>query len=506
MTKPFRIIVVGGGTAGWMAANLFAHKWADKNVQITLVESAEIGIVGVGEGSTPTLKRFFSMLGIEDNEWMPRCNATYKVNIKFDGWSPQSGITSYSHPFTTQLDTFTRRAFFVNCRTRRLGLDTHTSPADFFINGHLAKQNKGPLTPESFPFPMEYGYHFDSQLLGKFLAEHALKLGVTHRQTTIDKVKQHASGDISQLITAQGESLAADFFVDCSGFRGLLMQQTLGVSFKPYKDNLFNDSALVMPTPSENTVANQTTATALANGWCWHIPLTNRIGNGYVYSSDFVTKDQAEIEFRQHLGMLDNEQTCRHLPMKVGCLEQHWRGNCLAIGLSQGFIEPLEATALHLVQICIELFIIKYEQGNFSNQHQAEYNNKIIERFERVRDYIVAHYKLNTRQDSDYWRANRDNGVLSDSLSQLLDVWYKREDLEAEITRQDLSTHFNAESWHCLLAGYGAFPALADKQPGKGDLYQEQGVQKFIQGCGLNFSSHQHNLETLRATSKQALI
>jgi hypothetical protein len=498
VTKPFSIIIVGGGTAGWMAANFFAHSWADKNVHITLVESPDIGTVGVGEGSTPSLKRFFAMLGIEDSEWMAKCNATYKVNIKFDDWSPGSGIASYSHPFTTKLDTFTRKAFFVNCRTRRLGLDTHTKPADFFINGELAKQHKGPITPANFPFPMEYGYHFDSQLLGKFLAEHGSKLGVRHHQAKIAEVKQHANNDIRQLITEQGEVLEADFFVDCTGFYSLLMQKTLEVPFKSYKDNLFNDSALVMPTPIGNTTPCETTSTAIANGWCWHIPLTHRVGNGYVYSSDFVSKDQAETEFRQHLGMLDSPEACRFLPMKVGCLTQHWQNNCLGIGLSQGFIEPLEATALHLVQISLELFADKFEEGKFGPLCRAQYNHQTSERFEGVRDYIVAHYKLNTRMDSDFWRANRENEVLSDSLLQLLDVWYKREDLEAEISRQGLSSHFNAESWHCLLAGYGAFPPLAASQPGQGDLYLEQSIEKFVTGCAMNFAPHLQNLETFR--------
>jgi hypothetical protein len=143
--QAMRICIVGGGTAGWMAANLFAHRWANKPIEIVVVESPEVGIVGVGEGSTPTLKRFFQLLGIAESDWMARCNATYKVNIKFSGWSPQSGIEQYSHPFISQIDTFSQRAFFVNCRTRRLGLATHTNPADFLINGVLAQQNKGPL-------------------------------------------------------------------------------------------------------------------------------------------------------------------------------------------------------------------------------------------------------------------------------------------------------------------------------------------------------------------------
>jgi flavin-dependent dehydrogenase len=492
--KTTRICIVGGGTAGWMAANLFAARWSDKPIEILLLESPDVGIVGVGEGSTPTLKRFFQLLGIAESEWMSRCNATYKVNIKFTGWSPQSGIDQYSHPFISQIDTFSQRAFFVNCRTRRLGLATHTNPADFLINGVLAQQNKGPLTPENFPFRMEYGYHFDSYLLGEFLAQHAKKLGVIHQQALICGVEKHANGDIKHLVSKDAGNIAADWFVDCSGFSSLLMQQALGVKFKSYKDNLFNDAAVVMPTDISTNIPVETTATAIANGWCWKIPLTNRYGNGYVYSSDFIDSNQAEKEFRQHLNMSDSEQPCRHLKMKVGCLENHWQNNCIGLGLAQGFIEPLEATALHLVQICAEMFMDDFSDGHFSQQRQSQYNQKVTERFERVRDYIVAHYKLNTRNDSDYWRANRANTHISDSLSQLLDVWYRREDLEQEIARQNLESHFGTVSWHCLLAGYGAFPRLADKQPGTGDLYKEQNIQHFLQGCALNFNLHQQNL------------
>lgn len=499
MNTPRHIVILGGGTAGWMAANLFANKWSAQAVKITLVESPQIGIVGVGEGSTPTLKRFFELLEIDESEWMPRCNATYKVNIRFADWSPASGVDSYSHPFISQTDTFTQRAFFVNSRTRRMGLDTHVKPEDFLLNGLLAKQNKGPIAPPNFPFRMEYGYHFDSHLLGEFLAEHAQNNGVTHRQAKVEKVDQHENGDIKALITDTGESINGDFFVDCSGFASVLMQKTLGVEFHSFKSNLFNDSAVVMPTPiNSNDIPVETRATALSNGWAWKIPLTNRYGNGYVYSSDFIDSDAAELELRQHLGTLNDGQHCRHLSMRVGQLDKHWHKNCLGLGLSQGFIEPLEATALHLVQICIEMFITDYEKGQFGNQYEDNFNRLITERFDKVRDYIVAHYKLNTRNDSDYWRANRDNQNLSDSLLQILNVWYKREELGPEIDRQNLNTHFDTISWHCLLAGYGAFPPLAPNQPGKGDLYQDQNIAHFQEGCALNFVSHIDSLSALK--------
>jgi len=494
---PKKIVILGGGTAGWMAANLFVKRWACEKVCVSVVESPDIGIIGVGEGSTPTLKRFFEMIDVAEADWMPRCNATYKTNIRFSGWSPDAEPESYSHPFVSQLDTFTQQAFEANCRNRRLALDVHTNPGDFFINRVLAQQGKGPQTPGNFPFRMEYGYHFDSGLLGVFLAELGVSRGVTHVQTKVVDVLTRADGDIAALQSESGERIEADLFVDCSGFASVLMQKALGVKFKSFKSNLFNDAAVVTPTPVSEPLPVETVSHALSNGWCWKIPLTKRFGNGYVYSSDHLPADDAETEFRRFLGILDSEQEVRHLKMKVGQVEKHWQGNCVALGLSQGFIEPLEATALHLVQICIELFISKFEEGGFGPNFRDEYNQKIDARFERVRDYIVAHYKLNTRQDSDYWRANRDNMELSESLRHILDVWYRCGDLTEEIQRQEIESHFGTLSWHCLLSGYGAFPPLAPQQPSTIDHYQEQKVKRFLAGCAANFNSHRQNLSAL---------
>ncbi len=499
MTMRKKIVILGGGTAGWMAANLFVKRWSPDQASITLVESPDIGIIGVGEGSTPTLKRFFQLVDIADADWMPRCNATYKVNIRFVGWSPQSGIESYSHPFISQVDAFTQKPFMVNCRTRRLGLDVHTLPDDFFLNGLLAREQMGPQAPENFPFEVEFGYHFDSGLLGEYLAELAVSRGVSHLQTKIVDVEQNDNGDIAALLSDSGERIEADFFVDCTGFASVLMQKTLGGAFQSFKSNLFNDSAVVMPTPRGDSVPVETVSYAMSNGWCWKIPLTNRFGNGYVYSSDFISDDDAETELRTFLDMLESEEPVRHLKMRVGQLEKHWQNNCIGIGLSQGFIEPLEATALLLVQITIELFINYYEQGDFGDSHRDEFNRRIHDRFERVRDYIVAHYKLNTREDTEYWRANRENMELSASLRHILDVWYRREDLTAEIQRQQAETHFGTLSWHCLLSGYGAFPELAKDQPNQGDHYKEQRVRQFIDRCGLNFQPHAQNLASLEA-------
>ena len=491
---PKKIVILGGGTAGWMAANLFVRNWTPGQASVSLVESPDIGIIGVGEGSTPFLERFFRLIDVADADWMPRCNATYKLSIRFAGWSPESGIGDYSHPFLSQVDHFTEHAFVTNCRTRRLGLAVHTRPDDFFINGVLAREAKGPRAPENFPFIVGYGYHFDAGLLGEYLGELAVSRGVSHIQARIVDVERGADGSIAALLDDGGGRIEADVFVDCTGFVSLLMQKTLGVTFESFKSNLFNDAAVVMPTPGVECPRPETVSQALSNGWCWKIPLTSRYGNGYVYSSDFMSADAAETELREFLGMLDSDTPARHLKMRVGQLEKHWEHNCIALGLSQGFIEPLEATALLLVQVAVEMFIARYEKGGFTAEYRDDYNAKVHERFERVRDYIVAHYKLNTRKDSEYWIANRDNMELSASLRHILDVWYRRGDLKKELERQALETHFTNLSWHCLLAGYGAFPALAEDQPGKGDLYAEQHVGRFLERCALNFSSHAENL------------
>lgn len=490
MKPPLRLAIVGGGTAGWMAANLLAQRWHDRSIRIMLIESPEIGTIGVGEGSTPSLKRFFELLGIAEAEWMPVCHATYKVNIRFSGWSPASGIADYGHPFVSQVDIHTEEAFNRNCGNRRLGLDVPTRPDDFFLGGVLAAQGKAPKAPANFPFRMEYGYHFDSGLLGRFLRDRAVARGVDHVARQVAEVRRAENGDLAALVTREGELIEADFFIDCSGFAALLMQGALEVGFRSFRSNLFNNAAVVLPTPAPADPPVETGATALSNGWAWSIPLTGRVGNGYVYSSDFLSPDAAEAELRAHLGLLDSDVTARQLSFRVGQLERHWERNCVAIGLAQGFIEPLEATALHLVLNTVEQFMNLFEQGGFTAFHRDRFNAEISGRIERVRDYIVAHYKLNTRTDSEYWHANREQGALSPALQQILDTWFRRGDLVGLLESQRDLSHFGSASWHCLLAGYGAFPALAEESRDDVDFYRDRGVRGFLDGCALNFGGH----------------
>lgn len=485
-----RIVIAGGGTAGWMTACLMARRWAHLGAAITLIEAPDIPTIGVGEGSTPSLKRFFEVLGIADADWMPACDATYKASIRFAGWSPASGIADYSHPFTTQIDVHTEDAFVNNCRNRRLGYDVPTRPDAFLLGGVLAAEGKAPLAPANFPFRMEYGYHFDSAKLGLFLRDHAVALGVTHLPRRVVRCEQAESGDITALVTDRGERIEGDWFVDCSGFSAMLMRGTLGVPFESFKANLFNDAAVVLPTPQGEAIPVETVSTALSSGWAWSIPLTTRFGNGYVYSRDHLSPEQAEAELRAHLGLSDDAVEARHLTFTPGQLARHWDHNCLAVGLAQGFVEPLEATALHLVLNTVDLFIDHLERGGITARHRDAFNAVITGRVERVCDYIVAHYKLNTRDDSDYWRANRANEHLSDSLLAILDVWFRRGDLAARLAEMEGLSHFQNLSWHCLLAGYGAFPPLGAEQRGDVDFHRDRDIGGFLAGCAMNFPSH----------------
>lgn len=482
MTAPARIAILGGGSAGWITANLLAHAWPGSI--ITLIESPEIGTIGVGEGSTPTLKRFFEVIGIAEQEWMPRCQATYKVGVRFAGWSPVAPWHAYRHPFTTQIDVHTEEAFVLNCRNRRLGHDVPVQPDAFLLNGVLARQGRAPLPASNFPFAIEYGYHFDAALLGAFLRDTAVSRGVVHRQARVAAATRGADGDIDALVTDGDERIAADLFVDCSGFAGLLIERTLDVPFVSYRQHLFNDAAVVVQTPLEGAPAVETLSTALSAGWCWSIPLRQRVGHGYVYASDFLSPDAAERELRAASGC-GEQATLRHLRFRTGRMARHWERNCLAVGLAQGFIEPLEATALHLVLNTVELFI-----GHYAREDRAAFNEAVSARFDGVRDYIVAHYKLTTRDDSDYWRSNAANDDLPDALLHILDTWFRRGDLTEALRQVGERAHFGSVSWHCLLAGYGTFPPANQPRRDDVDFHAARNIATFLDGCGRNFPTH----------------
>ncbi|APE26857.1 Tryptophan halogenase [Aurantiacibacter gangjinensis] len=487
---PPHVVVLGGGSAGWITACLLHKAWGEHGGKVTVVESPEIGIIGVGEGSTPQLKAMFDHLGIAEADWMAACDATYKLGIRFTGWSERPGFESYFHPFPCAVDLHSEPDFTQNCTLARRGFDVPAHPDDWFLASILADAGSGPQPADTFPFPPTYGYHFDAYKLGAFLRDWAVERGVDHRALKAEKVELSGHTDVAALLCEGGERIEGDIFVDCSGFRAMIAGDALGGEFLPFAENLFADRAVVVPTEKVAQFKPQTGAIAMSSGWRWHIPLTTRTGNGYVYSSRYISDEDAAAELLHAVGLKDDETEPRFLRMKVGRMAKSWRGNCLAAGLAQGFIEPLEATALHIVIATALDFAAAYEAGGFSPEHRDHFNRQTALRYEAIRDYIVGHYRLNQRSDAAFWRDNAANQNLSDELKAMITAWFTHKDIAATNAERYSVQAYSAASWHCLFAGYGTFPAPAKMQPLPANLKAADhgAITSMLAACARNFS------------------
>jgi tryptophan 6-halogenase len=495
-TIPRSILIVGGGTAGWVAASLLQAAWAQLGVVISLVESPDVSTIGVGEGSTPLLRRFFAGLGVSEREWMPACNATYKSGIRFAGWSVLPGYEEYFHPFFSSLDSQAIPDFISACDRRRSGEDIFVHPDEYFLATQIAHQKLSPRTqlPEQQQ-QIEYGYHFDAGLLGAFLRNRAVKSGLHYISDHVTHIKQMADGAIDAVCTQTQGELKADLYVDCTGFSQLLISKTLGEAMISYKENLFNNAAMAVQTivnPAD-AIPSETRSETLSTGWAWKIPLMNRVGNGYVYSADFISCDAAELEFRKYLGILDKDIAIKHLPMLVGRIQNHWKKNCLAVGLSQGFIEPLEATALMTTQATVQNFInCIHHVSHITDAVMDRFNFHVNNMMEGIRDYIVCHYYLNSRDDTAYWRACRQETRLSDELKRIINAWDSGESVIDELAKQVGRQNYYAPSWYCLLAGYGR-----NRNFGGQGLRPQKSRRQMIDQYPLVFSDHRMQLQQL---------
>lgn len=497
------VVVVGGGTAGWMTALLLANSAYGPRLEVTVLESPQVGVIGVGEGSTPWLRGFFESVGIEESEWMPECHATYKAGITFDGWSTRPGYERYFHAFASMLDNMTMAPFIDNVHARLEGADVHAHPNRFFISARLAQQCKAPRPQRSFPFDVWYGFHFDAVLLGQFLQKKAVERGVHHIVGHVTDVRLHESGDIESLRLADDATLAGDFFVDCTGFASLLTGRALGTPFVSFKDNLFNDAAVAIQTPHDGPIMPQTVSTALRHGWVWRIPLTARIGHGYVYSTDFCPPDEAETELRRHLGLLNADIPARHLKMRCGRVAQAWNRNCVANGLAQGFIEPLEATTLLFVQRTAMALVAALEKGDLGEEARTRFNDTLNAQVEGTRDYIVTHFKTNTRSDTDYWRANAANTHLSAPLQQLLRTWLASRPITGGIAKGTFGRGYPVMSWYSLLAGVGLFPDGTRPPTRQEAKYDMAEIDTLLERSAMNFPDHREFLGAIPTKPKE---
>jgi len=449
-----KIVILGGGTSGWMAAAAISSKAIFKNTEIILIESKNIGTIGVGEGSTPYLKHFMNNLGFEESKWMQACDATYKTGIYFDDWNgPES---SYFHPFYSALDVKPAEVFFNFANGRRRGANAHINGDEFFIAGHLAKHNLAPKMNQQLPVEPEYGYHFDAYKLAELLKNYAINNHVKHIIDEVKSVKQDENNNISSLVLSDGTCIEGDFFIDCSGFKSLLINKTLKVPFESFSHELLNDSAVAVSTAHANLsqLNNFTRSQALSSGWMWQIPLTSRVGNGYVYSSQYLSQKDAEKELAQTLNLNWETSTFRHFKMNVGMHQTTWCKNALAVGLSHSFIEPLEATALMITQWTIEKFIhLMQESDKPEETKKDELNNGVKRLILGVKDYIQAHYSTSKRSDSAYWQKVTSLSPCSNRLSNLLNTWQTGQDIDYFLNQHEQELAYFRPSWYALLAG-----------------------------------------------------
>lgn len=439
------VVVVGGGTAGWMTASYL--KKAAPNVNVTLVESATIKTIGVGEATFSTIKLFFDFLGLDEQDWMPSCNATYKLAIRFANW--RNDGAHFYHPFQRYetVDGYNMGEWWLklkrdeepfdhSCFTIPALCEAKRSPRyldgcvfdeqvqDYFGGGRKPKNRF--LAEHKVQYP--YAYQFDASLLAEYLKGYGTARGVRQVVDEVNEVRLKEDGSIDCVVTQRHGAIRGDLFVDCTGFRGLLINQALGEPFISFSDSLLCDSAIAMQVPRDiekEGINPYTTATALSAGWVWDIPLYGRTGTGYVYSSAFLDKVEAELEFRRHLGSAAEGLRANHLKMRIGRCRNSWVKNCVAIGLSSGFVEPLESTGIFFIQHGIEELVSHFPGEGLDEEMARSYNRGIAEAIDGIRDFLVVHYCTTERTDTPFWRATKELEVPAE-LKERLEIWKHR--------------------------------------------------------------------------------
>ncbi len=470
MNRIRSILIVGGGTAGWLSAAYLNRALGD-SVAITLVESPFTPRIGVGEATVPTLRNTLRFLGVEERDWMARCNATFKLAVRFEDWAvpPSEGGHAYYHPFFPRpeptISPFAH-AFFPavgeGFSSAQYGMQRAAADPSY---RYAYEASAVPAlcdaarfgVPERSEDALSYAYHMDAALLAGYLRELCVERGVTHVVAHVANADLDDRGWVRSVTTRDGQRLAADLFLDCTGFKGLLINQTLNEPFVSHARYLINDRAVAAQAPrppSERKLRPYTTAKALSAGWMWTIPLFHRNGCGYVYSSRFATPDQAEEELRRQLGPAASDLEMNHIDIRVGACRNLWVKNCVAVGLAGAFIEPLESTSILLTEYQLAKLVALFPDRTFSEATIARYNASVLEMFEQIRDFVALHFCTTRRDDTPYWRAIRHEVEVPASLRALLED-YRRGLLPDETERVYI---FRGNSITSVLTGMGVLP------------------------------------------------
>ena len=450
------IVIVGGGSAGWMTAAALSSLLDPKDVTVTLVESDQIGTIGVGEATIPDIINFNRMLGIGEAEFMKATNATFKLGIEFVDWGRKGG--RYIHPFG-QHGVDMQGIDFHNFWLHSQAAGNDQPIENYSLCSVLAKRNKFALpdpNPRSVLSHVRYAYHFDATLYAGFLRNYAEARGVRRVEGKIQQVEQAGeSGFIKGLRLDNGSAVTGDFFFDCSGFRALLTAETLGVPFLDWSHWLPCNSALAVPCSHNGPLTPYTRSTAKASGWQWRIPTQQRTGNGHIYCRDFISDDEATSVL---LDGLDGEPLAspRQIRFTAGHRREFWTGNCIAVGLAAGFLEPLESTSIYLIQEGISRFISLFPTADIPQIVRDEYNRHMRTEFEQVRDFIILHFCATERDDSPFWKYCREMSI-PDSLKYKIELFREA----GRIFRYEEEL-FTRPSWVAVMLGQGVIPKGPD--------------------------------------------
>ncbi|MEV5975392.1 tryptophan halogenase family protein [Streptomyces sp. NPDC052114] len=472
-------MIVGGGTAGWMTASYLKAAFGER-IDVTLVESGHVGAVGVGEATFSDIRHFFEFLGLKEKDWMPACNATYKLAVRFENWREKDHY--FYHPFEQMrsvngfplTDWWLKQGptdrFDKDCFVMSSVIDAGRSPR--MLDGTLIDQPFDEGADEMQGLTMSehqgktqfpYAYHFEAALLAKYLTKYSTDRGVKHVVDDVQQVNLDERGWISGVTTAEHGDLTGDLYIDCTGFRSLLLNKALEEPFISYADTLPNDSAVALQVPMDmekRGIRPCTTATAQDAGWIWTIPLMGRVGTGYVYAKDYTTPEEAERTLREFVGPAAADVSANHIKMRIGRSENSWVKNCVAIGLSSGFVEPLESTGIFFIHHAIEQLAKNFPGEDWNPTHQKLYNKAIAHVMDGVREFLVLHYVAAKRADNQYWRDTKTRAI-PDALAERIESWKTQlPDSESVFPYYHGLPPY---SYMCILLGMGGIDLQASK-------------------------------------------
>ncbi|MFB0875571.1 MULTISPECIES: tryptophan halogenase family protein [unclassified Sphingobium] len=459
MVTPVRnIVIVGGGTAGWLTAGIIAARHKGRaDFSVTLVESPNTPIIGVGEGTWPTLRTTLSRMGVSETDFFRECDAAFKQGARFARWTTGAADDGYYHPLMLP-QNFGQ----VNLAPHWLAEDRGESFCDSVCaQGRICDEGLAPKTIATAEYDAlaNYAYHLDAGKFAPFLQRHCTeKLGVRHVLADVEQILMRDNGDIRAISTTQAGEIAGDLFVDCTGFKAMLIGEAMGVPFRDCNDVLFCDTALAMQVPydrADSPMASHTISTAQSAGWIWDIGIQTRRGIGHVYSSNHISDEEAERELRAYIGPAAEGLNARKIKIRSGHRETFWKGNCVAVGLAAGFLEPLEASAIVLIELSAKIIAEQMPAcREVMDIIASRFNATTLYRWGRIIDFLKLHYVLTQRTDSDFWRDNVREESIPERLQELLLLWrYQSPWFHDEFDR--VEEVFPSASYQYVLYGMG---------------------------------------------------